>query len=93
MHFAEWYENQKRSERGASQRLIREHELSPATLARARAGEIRGFALAKRISDITSGAVSVEELCSGPPAPKRPTPKRPIKRGRPDRVLTRPGFR
>lgn len=69
MRFPQWVARQPR---GILKRIELEHGVGYNTLARVMRGEIlTNYTVAKRISDATSGAVSVPELCEAPTARAR----------------------
>ena len=66
MTFKEWADQQPR---GALKRIERELGVGYSTLMKLCAGgSVARYETAKRISDATDGAVSVEELCNPAPA-------------------------
>lgn len=60
MHFREWAALQSV---GVLTRLSREHELAYMTVWKATQGRPVSYRVAKILSEATSGAVSVDELC------------------------------
>lgn len=70
MRFDAWVRKQPR---GTLKRLERDAGVGYMTLMRAMRGDlIATYAVAKRISDATGGAVSIDELCEA----EEPTPRR-----------------
>jgi hypothetical protein len=68
MRFSEWVEEQPR---GTLKQIERTTGVGYTTLQRLRAGErLSRYDLAKKISDATDGAVTVDEICSESTTPE-----------------------